>query len=488
MPSDKLISLLGRFTKPELRRFEKFLLSPFFNENEDLRRLFKFLTPSLKNDDHTSLKQWSKQDVWSALFGEKKYDDAQLRRLCSNMISRAYEFLAIQRFFELPLASPVLLLPILDDRKLHKHFAGVVRQTNGVEARPSEPLEEEHLYRFFLQRASYIHAERRGGENGKQERLESADYHLDCFYIIQKLRHYCDALYYQRDALYYGKKGASRPINVYLFSDFLAQVKNSRFLEEPLIKAYFWVSELLSRPEEEHFFFALKDFLRACPKSFPRSELYTLYIFLSNYCTDTKINLGRQDYLGHLFELFKSMLDNEVVLENGVLDPQYYKNIITVGLYMKAFDWVEGFIQAYTPKLPPENQENALNYNLAKVYFHQGKYVQVIEQLREVEYRNLVYALGGKLMLLKTYYELGEWMALDSLMESFRIYLRRNQAISREVRQQYFNVLRFVRRLSRVRPKDRQAAEKIARQIEACKALVDRQWLMEKLAELTDAK
>ena len=76
----------------------------------------------------------------------------------------------------------------------------------------------------------------------------------------------------------------------------------------------------------------------------------------------------------------------------------------------------------------------------------------MIEQLQEVEYKNHVYALGGKLTLLKTYYELKEYIALDSLTDSFRIYIRRNKIISREVKQQYLNVLRFVKKLSSTIP------------------------------------
>ena len=62
-----------------------------------------------------------------------------------------------------------------------------------------------------------------------------------------------------------------------------------------------------------------------------------------------------------------------------------YKNITTVGLQVKEYGWVENFIQKYTSYLPKDNRENALTYNLAKVYFSQKKYNQVIEQLREVE-------------------------------------------------------------------------------------------------------
>ena len=144
---------------------------------------------------------------------------------------------------------------------------------------------------------------------------------------------------------------------------------------------------------------------------------------------------------------------------------------------VKEYQWVENFIQIHTKSLPKEKRDNALTYNLAKVYFSQKKYNQVIEQLREVEYKNHVYALGGKLILLKTYYELQEYIALDSLIDSFRIYIRRNKIISREVKQQYLNMLRFVKKLSSTIPGDKKALEKIRAQIDKCKALAGKKWL-----------
>ena len=86
-------------------------------------------------------------------------------------------------------------------------------------------------------------------------------------------------------------------------------------------------------------------------------------------------------------------------------------------------------------------------------------------------------------MLLKTYYELKEVNALDSLIDSFRIYLHRNKLISRDVRQQYMNVLRFVRKLPLEKTYDKESVQKLKGQIESCKALAAKQWLLEKVDE-----
>ena len=208
-----------------------------------------------------------------------------------------------------------------------------------------------------------------------------------------------------------------------------------------------------------------------------------MYLTAQNYCA-YQINLGNLKYYKELFGIYKTLIEKEIILSNGKIAAGNYKNIITVGLQVDEAEWVESFIKDYTDALPKANQDNDRNYNLAKVYFHQKHYGKVIEQLREVEYKSLVYVLGGKLMLLKTYYELKEDFALDSLIDSFRIYLRRNQKISRDVRQQYLNVLRFIKKLATTAPYSKVSLAKTKEQIHQCKALADKQWLLEKVAEL----
>ena len=87
-------------------------------------------------------------------------------------------------------------------------------------------------------------------------------------------------------------------------------------------------------------------------------------------------------------------------------------------------------------------------------------------------------------MLLKTYFELKEQRPMDSLIDSFRIYLRRNKLISKNVRQQYMNSLRFTKKLANVAPYDKKGLQKVKEQIENCKALAAKKWLLEKVAEM----
>jgi len=478
MISSKLLVLLQSFSRYELKSFHKFILSPFHNENSDLVKLFEIIDHELQQTgwDKNQNSKLGKNIVWKKIRGNAKYQDEQLRRLCSDLTKKAYEFLAFNQMKKNPINEIIYLLPNINTPQLNKHFQGSTRQAQLIHEKSNLQNADFHFSNYKIKYQQHLNIEKNTTKLPSFEKFEESDYHLDAYYIIHKLKNYCDYLAYKNIA-------AVEP-SIHLFPDFIENIKNSDYINEPCIKSFYYITKMLSFPEEEMFFQKAKSTLEKNGDYFSQLELNTIYIYLKNYCIDTKINNGQFTYFHQLFDIFKTLLKSEINFTNGMLDPREYKNIITVGLHIKEFNWTENFIQQYTNRLPKESQDNDLNYNLAKVYFHQEQYEKVIEQLREVEYKNLTYALGGKLMLLKTYYELDEMSPLSSLLDSYSIYLRRNKLISKELKQQYLNVLRFTRKLASTAPYDKKGIQKLKEQINNCKALAAKSWLLEKVAEL----
>lgn len=478
MLSPKLLSLLATFSRLSLSRFRKFLLSPYHNENPALTELFDLIDEQWRamGPDAFNSKQLSKPVVWKKLFGAEPYKDAILRRLASELLHLAYQFLYSETCRETAMEEKLALLRQFKAPSMDKHFRGLLRQAQALQESATPHSSTAYLHAYYLEQAQHQQLEAQGGSLPHFHHLEQADAQLDHFYYAQKLKHYCDALGYENFL--------SRKPEIALPAGFMDQLEQSGLLEAPLLRAYYLVAQMLAQPQGEGYFQELKQLFFSRHAGFAPEDCHTLVIHLKNYCIHKKINAGVSEYFAELFDIFKRAMDAGLLLKDGRLDPQDYKNIITVALFVQAFDWVESFIQDYTSHLPEDNQGNALAYNLAKVYFHQGQYEKVIAQLREVEYQSLVYALGSKLMLLKTYFELGEYLALDSLIESFRIYLRRKGEISRQVRQQYMNVLRFVKKLSNLAPHDRQGLAKIKEEALACEELAAKKWILEKIGEM----
>ncbi len=124
-----------------------------------------------------------------------------------------------------------------------------------------------------------------------------------------------------------------------------------------------------------------------------------------------------------------------------------------------------------------------VHFCLARLHFEKGEYDTAMRLLQQVEYDDILMNLNAKTMLLKMYYEQEELSALESLLESFRIYIQRKKMIGYHS-SNYKNILRFTRKLIKINPYSRKQKDKLKMEIEAAKPLSEREWLLGRLEAL----
>src|SRR5436190_23071420 len=97
-----------------------------------------------------------------------------------------------------------------------------------------------------------------------------------------------------------------------------------------------------------------------------------MYQYVLNYCIK-QINQGNILYQKTQLDTYKIILKIGVLTHSGTISQWDYKNITTVSLRQKDFDWAKNFITVYKNYLSPEEKENAYSYNLANYHFHRGE-------------------------------------------------------------------------------------------------------------------
>ncbi|MEM7102245.1 MAG: hypothetical protein AAF502_03865 [Bacteroidota bacterium] len=469
MISQKLWELLTSFSVYEMNRLRKFILSPYFNEQENLIRLFDIIDDNLRQNDGSI----AKEVIWQQLFPEKGYNDIKMRRLFSDLGQIARRFLAIQSFESDPASPFIYLLKACNERKLNKQFTSLEKKTRS--ALIGQFSNDEFYLKQFQLENELDQFKVKQLSRTKTRNLVATDHNLDLFYLVRKLKHYCDALNY--------KNVLNVEVPIGLINSLIGEIEAEGLLQYPAIGIYYKIMMTLLEPEAEHHFFDLKRLLNEHPEIFPQPELIECYIFAQNYCIK-KINAGKSHFSEVLFEVYKELIEQEVIFDEGKLAPWHYKNIITLGLRLKAYDWTERFINENQPRLPEDRRKNALAYNTAMLHFHKHEYPKVIEALSQLEYNDVYYAVDGRWLLLKTYYELSEFEALDSLLESFRLFLLRQKLISGANKRKYLNLVRYVQKLSKVNISDKTKINALKARIDSAKDIAEKDWLQEKVAEL----
>jgi hypothetical protein len=184
----------------------------------------------------------------------------------------------------------------------------------------------------------------------------------------------------------------------------------------------------------------------------PLPETREIYAYAINFCI-RQVNKGGEAYLQVLLSLYQNALQDGALFSDGWLFQWDYKNIVSAGLKARNFAWCENFIQAYKDKLEPSTRENAYTYNLASLYFEQGDLRRALRLLQHVEFSDVFYQIGSKVILLKSFYELNDHEALLSTCDAFKIYLKRNKTLSQSHYTVNFNLASLTRRLSALRQK-----------------------------------
>jgi hypothetical protein len=477
MTNSKLVLILNRLKGEQIHSFQKFLLSPFFNEKKDLIRLFDKITTFLPvTADQYPDKEKFKLLVWKGIYPRQPFEDVKFRRLLSDLTQLLFQFLAYEQYQSSEMRAELDLLKALNKPALEKHFNGIRRKIDKRQEASSLRNSSFFFHSFELTNVLHQHQEKKGSKHIDLTVLDEAEHFLDCFYICQKLKYYCDHLGYRNFLSLDSQENPAFEI--------VDRISGTEYLEEPAILLFYLAAQMLRHPEEESYFRKLKEALYTLYDRLDFAEQRTLFTHLINYCIHIKINRGKTEFYRELFSIYTHALEREILMEDALLPSNHYKNLITLGLHLREFNWVEQFIHQYSPLLPKGHRENAVKYNLAVMYFHKKEYDKTIELLRDVELRDISLSLGSKLYLLRSYYELGEFVALDFLLDSFRIYLQRNKLISKDVKQQYLNILRFTKKLSGLSSQHQIKLKKLHGDITNCKNVGIKKWLIDKVEEM----
>ncbi|MCP4438685.1 MAG: hypothetical protein GY810_07045 [Aureispira sp.] len=215
---------------------------------------------------------------------------------------------------------------------------------------------------------------------------------------------------------------------------------------------------------------------------FPHQEMHDLYLLAINYGIKA-YNTGQENYLEQVFELYQQALQQNILIQNGLLSTFSFKNIVGIALKLNQVDWTAQFIEKYKIKLPTKHQVVYLNYGLSKLHFHKKNYAEALELLQEVDYKDLFLNISAKVMQLKIYYEQGAYDALDSFLDSFKVFLHRKKVMSYH-KDNYLNTIRFTQKLLLVNPFDKKEIAQLQKQIIDSSPLGEKAWLLEQVEKL----
>lgn len=470
MPRDltnsKLALALRSFSPADWRKFEAFIVSPYFNTNADVIAFFQALACFQPMFEAT------KEEVFNRAFPGAKFDARRTGHLMNYVLKLAEQFLAVNRLQQDPFLERRLQLLEYSERKLSKPYHFLLKKAR--KALSDAPLSVQQLHEAYqLAEIEMIHF-----SNQKVRRFDpsmQAVYNeLNTYYYAQLLKYACGLLSWQ----------------LVVSGDFQLSATTRQVIESitgeagqpPLIRIYLSIYHTMSSSEEENgrHFKDLLGFLAHHQDEVAAEEMQEIYLYAINFCA-RKVRMGEKGYAELVLQLYEEGINRKYLLTNGYLSHWTYTNVVKLGLMQERFNWTQAFIHKYKEHLPPRFHDDAFFFNLAELEFSRRQYDKVLHALQQVSFSDPYYNLGSRMILIKTFYELKETESMLSALASFTIFLKRDKGLSNAYQQTCLNFCKLLSQILRTGA-NRKASE-LLQQVQTVQPLAERNWLLKTLQE-----
>ncbi|HLP96235.1 MAG TPA: hypothetical protein VK168_19465 [Saprospiraceae bacterium] len=458
MENSTILALVRAIPTGEVREVRKFLMSPFFNQRQDVIALFDYLAIGGSP---------TREGAWKAVFGKGTgFELPKLRLVMSYLHKLLEQYLAVRETMSDPMYLEVQLVRAYRKRKMPVAFE---RERKAVQ----QSLELQSLRNaWFHDRSYWLHWETHQVEYPQNPTdvswLLNAGQALDTAYLSRKLQLVC--LLVAHRTVYKTTQ------EVAWEEDLINMAAQSGYAELPSVAVYLHCYHMLKEPTEETHFQHFKHILFEQGAQFSEEEIHGLFILAINYCV-RRLNAGDTRFYREGFELYKEGLARNHILEDGILSRFTFHNIVALGLHVGELEWVRYFINEYKNKLERRYRESVFSFNLARLSYAERKHSHVLELLQTANYRDPLHNLAAKTLLLKTYFDLGEYDSLQSHLDAMRNYIQRKRVLGYH-RTNYLNLIRYAEKILKLAPNDRSAAQILRQAIEKEEVLTEKTFLL----------
>lgn len=460
----KIFGILRHFQKSELKKLAAFIETGLGGPPGKSMELLNLIIPYHPQFSDSAL---DKTYLFENLYPNQNYKEQQLRYALSDLFRISVRFLGHLELNNGDSELNPYIRKALALRGADKTYLSLPD--------PFEQSERTHSgsnMHHLAFREQYIHLNLFLSRKNRTdpEALAKAARNLDAFYLSTKLKMLCELINSQNVR--------SGDFGFFMREEIENRVQLGDFSEIPSVVIYFGILKTLTDPEKEEHFESLQENLDTYASQFGQDELRDMYKYLMNYCIK-KINLGNQTYLQKLFNIYQTVIENKSIYNGKFLSQWDFKNIVVVGIRAGQNSWVETFIGRHIQDLATHEQENALTYNTAYLKFSNGDYHAALRLLQNVEFTDIYYQLDMRSVILKCYYEMGDYEALNYHLSAFRLFLSRNKEISEYQRTIYRNLIRYSGKIMQANAQKSKAKELIS-EIEKVKQIADYSWVRKK--------
>jgi len=462
----KLEELYIHFTKTEKEDIASLLQCRVYNQSEHLVKLHHYLSEKVEKD-----REIDKFETYAFVFDNEKFNDNKYRVYQSRLIKIIEKYIILEQIESFPIAEINLLYKYYNERKMHRSLTTLLKSKNNFE---SKSFEDKMMYDFYFSNAklnytnTYFPTDNELIYKTFKENLKNQTA-LHSFQILSsKITELSFSAKYKTEELFDFNENAIEKI-----------IENKSQFDE-MVQQYASIFLLIKNQNESDFFILKENIHHEVFEKFEHN-LINLLAYLKNYCI-RQINLGKPEYLSHLFELNEFSL--KFYKKEGDLTSLNFRNIVYCALQLDKLEWTEKFIEEYNQTVAENDQKNSYNFNYARLYFEKKDYDNAMRQLLKVTYEDSFYASTARILLIKCNYELNDEFSLIYNCQSLFQFLNRNKLFTKERVTSNLKFINYVKRIQNKRLSNSSTYYKNLKKTIEGSTVIEKKWLLEKIEQL----
>ena len=478
MNSSSLILLLKNFDKQQLKELSSFVKSPYFNTNKALVSLFEYIR---KQHPEFAAEKLEKKYVYKKIFGKTEFNDGFFRVLMSNLQNLAEEYLSLKGYQKETLLKKKFLLDQLmmlpDSKKLaEKILKEGLKEADSIKPDgPDDYLGKYHMsfYRKYLYSTNFSASK----DNMPSEHLYDEQKYLTFYFLLRML---ADHFYHlnQSQIINYTPK--------LIFVDEIISFldKNPEYLEFPTLNMTYLRVLLLKNNNIEDLYKLKNAFYRSY-KELGHKDCFNIISIIINFCHKNYYLTEDIKFLEEKLEILKFGIDNGITSfdKDDYFDNNRYNNLFSTLIEFDRIDEAESFINEYSTKLDPEEQNFWINYSMAELKSRRCKFDEALNHLSKIRnVKTVSYKLNLKSLQLRLYYDAGLIEQAISAADSFRHFIQKESLMNPIYNEQYRNFYSYYLKLPGLSSgKNANAANELKESLQPVKNVIHKKWLMERI-------
>lgn len=482
MNDNTVVSILKTFSEEEMREFGRYVDSSFHNRRKETAKYFHALK---KYFPEFSSKNFTKENLFAKVYPDKKFNDADIRRLNSSLFKLIESYLSLNGlqgdnyYFQMALAEQY------NRRRLNRQFEKKMNEINKIYENFNGDAENYFWKKFFIERemnSNYMLTQK---DHLASEALTNrADY-----FALHTVINICKTL----TSLSINKKNFNADFSESNFFEFVKRIDLENYISAleksgnrfyPIAAIHFYQAMSLENIDNDFYFNKYKDLLTNNIENFSYIEKINFYTIFEAICT-LKSEQGNSAINNELFDAYNRMLNSGLYSfnEGGYFILKLFRNFIFIGIQMNKLKWLKKFLKDYIITLHPESRVNMQRLAEAYILFEEKNFDESLEALSRIDFEIFHFKIDIRILQLKIFFELNLHEEAYSLIDTFRHFISNNKFISERYKINCQNFINFCYRLFRQK-ENRDYAELISLKKEISKNSFNKDWLLKKADEM----